>query len=357
MKGEVIVNGTFLNFFECKLSNNIAEIHTLDYKDKDSFNELKNKYPDIFFYRFEGNKIYYWKKYKHSIIPDELKGICIHVSLDDYPQIFRLMLINGISNLFNQNGAFVQKCKYSSTIEIHSNKNVINNIEGLEVKKILLLDSLYSKENKMLGITLAFKNKNTFTWDTKQMIEHRVDIGDLKIYDNKVSCNKVALNRFLQSTNSEQLYKTMIYKMNSFSEQYNTTIGTYGYLKNHLSDIFISDNVQISNISLNNLPYKNDAFNMVDLKIPNHYYYSNKTQNGRYDEALKVLKPYTYEIFSNKIIKCAVLCPKKYEGTEENFSVGLKRKLHDIFSIEMEFNKYYMEDTNIKDYKDIRLSL
>ena len=41
--------------------------------------------------------------------------------------------------------------------------------------------------------------------------------------------------------------------MNSFSEQYNTTIGTYGYLKKHLSDIFISDNVQISNISLNNL--------------------------------------------------------------------------------------------------------
>lgn len=56
------MKGTFLNFFECKLDNNIIEVHSIDYIDKENLEELRKKYPDIFFYRFEGNKIYYWKK-------------------------------------------------------------------------------------------------------------------------------------------------------------------------------------------------------------------------------------------------------------------------------------------------------
>ena len=55
------MNGTFLNFFECKLNNDVVEVYSIDYIDKNHFDELRQKYPDIFFYRFEGNKIYYWK--------------------------------------------------------------------------------------------------------------------------------------------------------------------------------------------------------------------------------------------------------------------------------------------------------
>lgn len=103
------MSGTFLNFFECKLSNNIVEVYTTDYKDKETFEELRKKYPGIYFHRFEGNKIYYWKKHKDSVIPTDIGGIRIHLSLDDYPQIFRIMLINSIANYFEKNGAFVKK--------------------------------------------------------------------------------------------------------------------------------------------------------------------------------------------------------------------------------------------------------
>lgn len=347
------MSGTFLNFFECKLSNNIAEIYTIDYKNKEDFESLKEKYHDIYFYRFEGNKIYYWKKNKESMIPHELKGIRIHISLEDYPQIFRIMLINGFGEFFKQKGAFVQKQKYSSVFEIHSNKNICKNIDGLQVKKILLMDSLYNRENKMLGLTLAFKIQNRFMWNKKQMIENGIDVRDLKSDKEQVFCNKIALNRFLESTNNVQNYANTIWKLNSSIEQYKTIISTYKFLKQYLLDIFINDNIQILDICLNNLPYKNDAFSMENLRLPIHYYYSDKTKSGKYDEALKVLKPYTYELFSGKNIKCAVICPKKYEGTEEEFSVKLKKKLEEIFYIKVEFSKYYINDTNLKDYKDI----
>lgn len=56
------MNGTFLNFFECKLDNNLMEVYSIDYMGNENLEYLRKKYPDIFFYRFDGNKIYYWKK-------------------------------------------------------------------------------------------------------------------------------------------------------------------------------------------------------------------------------------------------------------------------------------------------------
>lgn len=91
---------------------------------------------------------------------------------------------------------------------------------------------------------------------------------------------------------------------------------------------------------------------MENLQTPNHYYYLDKTQKGKYNDALKELKPYTYEIFSTNKIKCAVICPKKYEGTEEVFSVRLKRKLKEVFYVNVEFIKFYIDDLNIEDYKN-----
>ena len=44
--------------------------------------------------------------------------------------------------------------------------------------------------------------------------------------------------------------------------------------------------------------------------------------------------------FQQKKIKCAVICPKKYEGTEE------------VFYVDIEFNKYYIDNINMEDYKN-----
>lgn len=346
------MNGTFLNFFECKLDNNLMEVYSIDYMGNENLEYLRKKYPDIFFYRFDGNKIYYWKKKNNSDIPIDLKGICVRLALDDYPQIFRVILINSIAEVFKNNGASIYKDRHSSTFEIESNNNVTKTIEGLEVKKILLLDSYYSKENKILGITLAFKTKNIFKWTSKELSQHGIDIQDLSTDNEKIFCNKKALTRFLECTNNTEQYKKIIWKINSFNEQYKTIIKTYDYIKQHLSEIYISDNIHISSISLNNLPYRENAFNMENLQTPNHYYYLDKTQKGKYNDALKELKPYTYEIFSTNKIKCAVICPKKYEGTEEVFSVRLKRKLKEVFYVNVEFIKFYIDDLNIEDYKN-----
>ena len=200
---------------------------------------------------------------------------------------------------------------------------------------------------------MSFRTKNRFIWNKKQLSEHGIDTRDLKSDNDNVFCNKIALNRFLENTNSENLYKTTIWKANSFIEQYKDINGTYAYLKQHLSNIYISDNIRISEIFFNNLSYKNNAFSMDNLSIPDHYYYSNKTQKGKYDKALKELKPYTYEMFSNKKIKCAVICPQKYEGTEEVFSIKLNKKLEEIFHLKIEFNKYYLNDTSLDDYKKV----
>lgn len=345
------MKGTSLNFFECKFNNDVIEAYCIDYVDKNQFNSLRETFPDIFFYRFEGNKIYFWKKRKNAKIPVELKGTCIHLKLIDYPQIFKTIITNSVAELFKNNGAIVHKDRYSSIFEIESNNNATKAIDGLEVKKLLLLDSYYSNESKMFGLTLAFKTKNIFRWTGKDFAQNGIDMQDLLNEDDKVFCNKKALTRFLECTNNVHQYKSMIWKMNSFNEQYKTTISTYLYIKKHLAEIYISDDIYISDITFNNLPYRENAFNMDFLPIPNHYYYLDKTQKGKYNDSLKALKPYTYELFSANKIKCAVICPKKYEGTEESFSVKLYKKMKEIFFVDIEFSKFYIENLNVEDYK------
>lgn len=345
------MSGTFLNFFECRLSNDLLQVYVIDYVDHEKFDKLRNEYKDIYFYRYDGNKIYFWKRKKEAIIPEELKGISVHLKLLDYPQIFKTILREGIAQIFKNNSAYVEKSKHSSIIEIHSNKNNLSNIDGLQVKNILLLDSFYSEESKILGITLAFRTKNLFTWNIKEFIEHGIDIRDLKKDENSVFCNKTALNRFLQSTNNEQAYNEYIYKSSAFSEQYKMLKKTYEYIKRNIHEIYIGDDIKVTEINMHNLPYNNDVFKVESLNLPNHYYYSNKTQGGQYHEALKILKPYTYELFSTKKISVFVACPKKYEGTEEVFSIKLKKKLQEIFHVDTEFRKYYFEDVNLQGYR------
>ena len=148
------MNGTFLNFFECKLNNDVIEAYSIDYIDKNHFDELRQKYPDIFFYRFEGNKIYYWKRRKNANIPVELKGTCIHLKLNDYPNIFKVIVTNSVAELFENNGAVVHKNKHSSTFEIESNNNVTKAIVGLEAgdSKTIEIDSenAFGPRNKQL---------------------------------------------------------------------------------------------------------------------------------------------------------------------------------------------------------------
>lgn len=78
------------------------------------------------------------------------------------------------------------KNSHSSTFEIESNNNVTKTINGLEVKKLLLLDSYYSKESKIFGLTLAFRTKNIFSWTSKEFYQNGIDIQDLSKDENKV---------------------------------------------------------------------------------------------------------------------------------------------------------------------------
>lgn len=74
------MNGTFLNFFECKLSNNVAEIYAIDYKNKEDFERVKEKYPDIY--------ISIDLKEIKSIIGRKIKKVSFLLNLKEYVYIY-----------------------------------------------------------------------------------------------------------------------------------------------------------------------------------------------------------------------------------------------------------------------------
>lgn len=43
------MKGTFLNFFEYKLDNDVMKAYSIDYIDKENFDGLREIYPNIFY--------------------------------------------------------------------------------------------------------------------------------------------------------------------------------------------------------------------------------------------------------------------------------------------------------------------
>ena len=79
------MSGTFLNFFECKLSNNIVEVYTTDYKDKETFEELRK---NILIYIFIG-----LREIKYTIGKNIKIALFLQI-LEEFVYIYHWMIIH-----------------------------------------------------------------------------------------------------------------------------------------------------------------------------------------------------------------------------------------------------------------------
>ena len=164
------MTGAFLNVFECIFENTRIEVMKTEYVDKENYKNLKDQNKDFYFFR-DGTDIYFWNNSKDYKEPNcEFKKV--HMELTDYPNIFKRILSNGISNFFKEKGMLIRRNRYSSTIEmLNTNNNFAKDIEGLEIYRLMLLDTFYSYEQNLLGITLSTKLKYDFNWNTETKLK------------------------------------------------------------------------------------------------------------------------------------------------------------------------------------------
>lgn len=346
------MTGTFLNVYECIFENTKIEVMKTEYTSKDSYKKMREENKDFCFFR-NGSDIYFWNNGKEYREPS-FNFNKVHMELQDYPYIFKIILSNGIANFFKEKGLSVRRKKYSSVVEmLNSNNNFAKDIDGLEIFRLMLLDTFYSKEYKLLGITLSTKLKYDFKWNSRQFIDNGIDIKDLVMIDDRVIPNKKAVSRFIQGRNIEHKFDSIIHKLEDVREIYNVIDKTYDFLQRNISEIFLHKDLKLKEIEKKCLPYSDDSLKLEKLMAPNSYYYNDTCIKGKLrQEAIREAKPFSYEMFNNQVPKFAIVFPKNYEGIVENFLVKLNKKLKDIFYID-NINEYIpLEDNTLESYKD-----
>ena len=224
------MTGAFLNVFECMFENTRIEVMKTEYVDKESYKKLKDENKDFYFFR-DGIDIYFWNNSEDYKEPN-FRFKKVHMDLMDYPKIFKRILSNGISNFFKQKGMSIRRPRYSSTIEmLNSKNNFAKDIQGLEIYRLMLLDTFYSYEQNLIGITLSTKLKYDFNWDKDEFIKNGIDIKDLRTKENTIIPDKKSVSRFIESRNIEDKCKSIIEDLQNSSNIYVVISRTFEFIE------------------------------------------------------------------------------------------------------------------------------
>lgn len=76
------MSGLFLNFYQVEIPTKIASIDSIEYSpyaSKEAFISLKDKFPNLSFYR-DNDRILIWKRNNNTEIPDNISAVNIDLT-------------------------------------------------------------------------------------------------------------------------------------------------------------------------------------------------------------------------------------------------------------------------------------
>lgn len=95
------------------------------------------------------------------------------------------------------------------------------------------------------------------------------------------------------------------------------------------------------------------SLNNETIISPTYYFYWESRGSWRYEERLRVNKPYSYWWFQNKPIRIWIICPKQFEGICETFANKVQRWLEDFFHLRnITFSCHFIADASLEKYKE-----
>lgn len=352
------MSGLFLNFYQIKLSRDDIKLRFLDYQNynsKESFIELRDKNPNIRFYRHE-DKLLYWSN--ESILLQNSNDL--KTSKDESPKvfskIFEFALVDFLKSSLSEYRIF--KNRYSNTWEVISPKDLLKGqVDGLEVNRVVRFTPYFFNANSeiILGFTLSTSVKNNFKWTKQRFEQEGIDTKGLKGKDDIIYANRESIKRFLESKGSKDIYDEIIKREGERTTSYDVLSKFFNWLNTKKNEIVLPEGLKVEDFSKRYLPFENDLVKSELIYRPERFFYSNQknTQNLRYyDQMVKAYKPYSLELYQNKEIQFSIVCPKEFQGETESFLKKIEGKLKEIFHFQkISFNLISITGTGLEAYK------
>lgn len=356
------MNGNFLNFFECKLNKNETDVYQFCYSNN-KLREIRNENPQFHFYR-KGDVVYYWKKARDAELISLYKAAPVTINIKDHPYVFSNIIEMGIVEWIkcssDEKNLAVHKNRYSNTWEIvNYSKDILRDqVPGFRIYLRVHINTFYTQTRqdvRRLGICISTNLKHSFLWDKQTWEKHGISTDGLQSMNGRIYSNKQAVKRFIAAKGVENLVNQKIKQKNLNSQTYATINKIYRRLESNKTNIFLTDDLVISELIKRNLPYTSDHFSEENIIDPIHLYsYGQPASSGNLEQRIKRYKPASYELFvAKQKVTIGMLSPKQYQGHAEIFSRKIKTKLETIFHIpEVELKFRFIEDTRPETYEE-----
>lgn len=354
------MSGLFLNFYQVDIPTKLVSIDTVEYSNytsKEAFIDLKENFPNLFFYR-DADKFLIWIKNNEAELPENV--VSIKIDFDEKPKVLSKILERSIIDFIELKGYKIFKNKHSNSWEIISPNDVLNgSIEGLVVNRIVNFSPcFFFKENKLLlGFSLSTSLKNSFTWSKTEFEKNGIDIKGLKGDEERIYANRQSLKRFLETKGANAKYDQIINDENRNSKIFTVIDKFYKWLEKNKAEIQLPFGLGINSISKKYLPFEDGLIKSEIIGKPQRYFYSNRknTQGLKYyDQMVKTYQPYSLELYQNKQINIGIICPSEYQGETEGFVKKIEAKLKEVFHFNS-LNIHFKTITNkdLESYKEV----
>ncbi|MDR6761912.1 hypothetical protein J2Y38_002121 [Flavobacterium sp. 2755] len=354
------MSGLFLNFYQVDVPTKTVSIDSIEYSkhaSKEAFIDLKDNFPNLFFYR-DDEKFLIWKKNEEDRLPKNVDSI--KIDLSEKVKVLSKIMERSIIDFIESKGYKIFKNKHSNSLEINSPKDILNgHIEGLIVNRIVNFSPcFFYKENKLLlGFSLSTSLKNSFTWNRQEFEKYGIDIQGLKGDEERVYANRQSLKRFLETKGATTIYDQVINNENRNAKVFSVIDNFYKWLEKNKEEIQLPFGLAINSISKKYLPFEDDLIKSEIIGKPQRYFYSNRknTQGLQYyDQMVKAYQPYSLELYQNKQINIGIICPLEYQGETEGFVKKTEAKLKEIFHFNS-LNVYFKSILNkdLESYKEV----
>lgn len=358
------MTGLFLNIFECKFEKDYFDLQYLHYENyatKEAFAKLRHENPDYEFYKSNvkvnndqtERRIYFWNKKASQT--GTVSGIKAKVDIQSNPKIVSKIIESCILQQFiNSKGFKVFKKREEHFWNIVSSKNLLQNINGLNAYNQIHFNTFFNSYNGIISFFFGLSRSINFEFSIgKDVFEKKgIVCRDLKGKENIIFANTQSIKRFLSATGQQGNFDIQMQVLEHNQENFKVIKQTFEWLEKNRNNINLPNGNKFSEFSMKYLPFENDKLQADKLEPPIRYYYENKTKSGKYDEAISILKPYSYHFpeFKDTEIKISVICPKFNEGILEGFINHLEARLKGMFHIKPVFSPVFLPDTKTETY-------
>ncbi|WP_416456097.1 Piwi domain-containing protein [Saccharophagus degradans] len=319
------------NFAEIVVSKTTLNIYSAEFAQR-FWDECRQEKGDTFYYR-RGNLIYAWSR---SGVQDAqpIGFTPTTVTLEHDPDVFAKVIQQSIVSYFKNIPRDTFKERHSS--------NYFFRIDGdSEVYKISNLSFVphfyfsvgYLKRNNRTIIYLSCwkEFKRRFEVPESTIQSEGIDTRNWDRRNDRIVGSPKNIKKYISAVRGERQLKQIQLDIHNRISEFAYIKKSLRYLNKQCPNIKVIDGLTINGLSHLGIP--NDDLKEFSISRPSTYFYNNATSNGRLDQLVSNLKPYTYEQMSAGTFNIVAFIPKPHSGTCDDFLGKLKLKVAQIFHL------------------------